>query len=167
MRRFLIVALLVALTALVFAPAAFAQDDNSSGDDLRGDDRGGQRGFDDNPGMDDRGEVRDIDDNPTGDDVGGEDLRGDDRGVARRFDDNPTGDDMMSSATATPKASATPTASVTPTATVSATDDSGTDMTVLPSTGGAPVVSLLAAVAGVLLVGSGIVAAMLLRGRTS
>jgi hypothetical protein len=69
----------------------------------------------------------------------------------------------MSSATAT----ATPMANATPTATVSATDDSGTDTTVLPSTGGAPVVSLLLAVAGVLLIGSGIVAAILLRRRTS
>ena len=44
----------MALATLVFAPAAFAQDDNPSGDDLRGDDRG---------------EVRDFDDNPTGDDA--------------------------------------------------------------------------------------------------
>jgi uncharacterized membrane protein YkoI len=48
--------LVVALAALVFAPAAFTQDDNPSADDLRGDDRGGARGFDDNPSRDDLGE---------------------------------------------------------------------------------------------------------------
>jgi putative cell wall-binding protein len=123
MRRCLMLVVAVALAALVFAPAAFAQDDNPSGDDLRGDDRGGVRGF----------------------------------------DDNPTGDDVVASPTAT----ATPTASATPTATVSATDDSGTDTTALPTTGGAPILSLLSAVAGVLLIGSGTAAAMLLRRRTS
>ncbi len=46
MRRALI--LVVALGALVFAPAALAEDDNPSGDDLGGDDRGGERAFDDN-----------------------------------------------------------------------------------------------------------------------
>ena len=45
----------VALAALVFAAAAFAQDDNPSADDLRGDDRGGPRGFDDNPSRGDLG----------------------------------------------------------------------------------------------------------------
>jgi hypothetical protein len=53
MRRSLILVLVVALAALVFAPAAFTQDDNPSADDLGGDDRGGARGFDDNPGRDD------------------------------------------------------------------------------------------------------------------
>jgi putative cell wall-binding protein len=143
MRRCLMVVVAVALAALVFAPAAFAQDDNPSGDDLRGDDRGGERDFDDNPS--------------------GDDLREDDRGGVRGFDDNPTGDDVVASPTAT----ATPTASATPTATVSATDDSGTDTTALPTTGGAPILSLLSAVAGVLLIGSGTAAAMLLRRRTS
>jgi hypothetical protein len=78
-------------------------------------------------------------------------------------DDNPTGDDVV----ANPTATATLTASAAPTATVSATDDSGTDTTALPTTGGAPILSLLSAVAGVLLIVSGIVAAMLLRRRTS
>ncbi len=55
MRRSLMLVLVVALTALVFAPAAFTQDDNPSADDLRGDDRGGARGFDDNPSRDDLG----------------------------------------------------------------------------------------------------------------
>ena len=41
--------LVVALAALVFAPAVFAQDDNPTGDDLGGDDHGEVRGFDDNP----------------------------------------------------------------------------------------------------------------------
>ena len=51
--------LVVVLAALVFAPAAFTQDDNPSADDLRADDRGGARGFDDNPSRDDLG----VDDN--------------------------------------------------------------------------------------------------------
>jgi hypothetical protein len=123
MRRCLMLVVAVPLAALVFAPAAVPQDDDSSGDDLRGDDRGG----------------------------------------GRDFDDNPTGDDVVASPTAT----ATPTASATPTATVSATDDSGTDTIALPTTGGVPILSLLSAVAGVLLIVSGIVAAMLLRRRTS
>jgi uncharacterized membrane protein YkoI len=60
MRRSLMLVLVVALAALVFAAAAFAQDDNPSADDPRGDDRGGPRGFDDNPsgydlGADDNG----------------------------------------------------------------------------------------------------------------
>jgi hypothetical protein len=53
MRRSLMLVLVVGLAALVFAPAAFAQDDNPSADDLGGDDRGGQRAFDDNPTGDD------------------------------------------------------------------------------------------------------------------
>ena len=55
MRRFLMLVLVVALAALVFAPAAFTRDDNPSADDLRRDDRGGARGFDDNPSRDDLG----------------------------------------------------------------------------------------------------------------
>jgi uncharacterized membrane protein YkoI len=54
-RRSLMLVLVVALAALVFAPAAFTQDDNPSADDLRGDDRGGAPGFDDNPSRDDLG----------------------------------------------------------------------------------------------------------------
>jgi hypothetical protein len=136
--------LAVVLAALVFAPAAFAQDDNPSKDDLREDDRGSERGFDDNPG--------------------GDDLRVDDRdGVRGDFDDNPTGDDVVAS----PTASASSTASATPTATASANNSPGTDTTALPNTGGTPTGSLLPAVAGILLVGSGIVAATLLRRRTS
>jgi hypothetical protein len=92
-RRSLMMVLAVALAALVFAPAAFAQDDN------------------------------------------------------------PTADDVVASPTAS--------------ATGGATDDSGTDTTALPTTGGAPMLSLLGAVAGVLLVGFGIVAAILLGRRNS
>ena len=55
MRRSLMVVLVVALAALLFAPAAFSQDDNPSADDLRGDDRPGARGFDDNPSRHDLG----------------------------------------------------------------------------------------------------------------
>jgi uncharacterized membrane protein YkoI len=47
--------LVVALAVLVFAPAAFTQDDNPSAHDLRADDRAGARGFDDNPSRDDLG----------------------------------------------------------------------------------------------------------------
>ena len=55
MRRSLVLVLVVALAALVFAPAPFTQDDNPSADDLRGDDRVGARGFDDNPSRYDLG----------------------------------------------------------------------------------------------------------------
>src|SRR5829696_2214352 len=144
MRRILMVVLMVAMGALVLAPAAFAQDDNPSGDDLGGDDRGGERAFDDNPSRDD--------------------LGADDNGGGRGFDDNPTGDDVGASPTASPTASATasPTASPTASATSSANpraDDDG----VLPETGGA---ALLPMIAGTLLVGGGIASVMLLR-RTS
>ena len=136
--------LAVVLATLVFVPVASAQDDNPTRDDLGGDDRGGERGFDDNPS--------------------GDDLREDDRDGVRGFDDNPSADDVVAS----PAATATPTASATPTATVSATNRPGTDTaTALPNTGGAPIVSLLSAAAGILLIGSGVVAAILLRRRTS
>jgi uncharacterized membrane protein YkoI len=59
MRRSLVLVLVVALAALVFAPAAFTQDDNPSADDLGGDDRAGARSFDDNPSRDDL----EVDDN--------------------------------------------------------------------------------------------------------
>jgi hypothetical protein len=160
MRRTLMVVLVVALATLVFVPAAFAQDDNPSADDLRGDDRegdrGGEQGFDDNPSRDD--------------------LGADDNGGGRGFDDNPIGDDLMASPTASASASTTAsaTASATPTAatvgdddaTATATTEAGDDDATasvgggLPRTGG---VSLLAVAAGVLLVGSGIMAAMLMR----
>jgi uncharacterized membrane protein YkoI len=55
MRRSLMLVLVVALAVLVFAPAAFTQDDNPSAHDLRADDRAGARGFDDNPSRDDLG----------------------------------------------------------------------------------------------------------------
>lgn len=130
MRRTLMMVLVVAIGALVFAPAAFAQDDNPSGDDLGGDDRGGERAF----------------------------------------DDNPTGDDASASPTASATASATSTASASPSATATASAAPGAspgpsvDDGVLPETGG---VTPLALAAGILLVGSGIVATMLMRRRTS
>ena len=55
MRRSLMLVVVVALAVVVFAPAAFTQDDNPSADDLRADDRVGARGFDDNPSRDDPG----------------------------------------------------------------------------------------------------------------
>ena len=55
MRRSLMLVVVVALAVVVFAPAAFTQDDNPSPDDLRADDRVGARGFDDNPSRDDLG----------------------------------------------------------------------------------------------------------------
>ena len=134
MHRVMMVVLAVAFGALIFAPAAFAQDDNPTGDDLRGDDRGGERGF----------------------------------------DDNPTGDDVVASPTSTSSATSTvtstPTASATPTATATATETSArearatrADAKGLPRTGGVPWLSVAA---GVLLIGSGIMAATLMR-RTS
>ena len=53
MRRSLMLVLVAAFGVLIFPPAAFAQDDNPSGDDLRDDDRGGERALDDNPSADD------------------------------------------------------------------------------------------------------------------
>jgi LPXTG-motif cell wall-anchored protein len=152
MRRILMVVLMVAMGALVLAPAAFAQDDNPSGDDMRGDDRGGERAFDDNPSADD--------------------LREDERDDVRGFDDNPTGDDVSASATSsatsstTASATSSATASASPSATASATPGTSpvADDSVLPETGG---VTPLALVAGILLLGSGIGAAMLMRRRTS
>ena len=138
MHRVMMVVLAVTFGALIFAPAAFAQDDNPTGDDLRGDDRGGER----------------------------------------RFDDNPTGDDVVASPTATATstssatstATSTPTASATPTATATATETSArearatrADAKGLPRTGGVPWLSVAA---GVLLIGSGIMASTLMR-RTS
>ena len=147
MRRALMLVLVVALGALVFAPAALAQDDSPSGDDLGGEDRGGEQAFDDNPSRDD--------------------LR-EDRSGGRGFDDNPTGDDVGASPTASPTASATasPTASASASASASATSSASPradDDSVLPETGGA---ALLPMIAGTLLVGGGIASVMLMR-RTS
>jgi hypothetical protein len=141
MRRSLMLALVVALAALVFAPAAFAQDDNPTGDDFGGDDRGSERGYDDNPSRDD--------------------LGAHDSCRNRTFDDNPTGDDVMTTPTssATSTASATPRASVKPDIAASPSTDAG----MLPDTGG---VHLLSVAAEVLLIGSGIMVIRLMR-RTS
>jgi cytoskeletal protein RodZ len=138
MHRAMIVALVVVLGALIFAPAALAQDDNPTGDDLRGEDRGDERGFDDNP---------------TGDDVM----------ASPTATATPTSS-ATSSATSTPTASATPTA--TTTAAVASTEDTRphrAKASGLPRTGGVP---WLAVAAGILLVGSGLTAAALAR-RTS
>jgi hypothetical protein len=65
-RTVLLIMMMVALSMVVFAPVAVAQDDNPSADDRGGaEDRGmAERGFDDNGGG-----VRTFDDNPTGDDA--------------------------------------------------------------------------------------------------
>ncbi len=55
MRKSLMLVVVVALAVVVFAPAAFTQDDNPSADDLRADYRVGARSFDDNPSRDDPG----------------------------------------------------------------------------------------------------------------
>ena len=144
MHRVMMVVLVVALGALIFAPAAFAQDDNPSGDDLRGDDRGGERGFVDNP---------------TGDDVTASPAA-----TATPTSSATSTSSAMSTATSTPTASATPTATATSEVT-SARDARAprADAKGLPRTGGVP---WLAVAAGILLVGSGITAATLVR-RTS
>jgi len=107
--------MVVALTMLVFAPVAVAQDDNPSADDRGAEDRGmDDRGFDDNGGG-----ARTFDDNPGADDRGFDD---------RGFDDNPTGaDDVMASPTASASASASATASATPTATAGGDDNPSAD----------------------------------------
>src|SRR5215218_6848949 len=142
MRRILMVVLMVAMGALVLAPAAFAQDDNPSGDDLGGDDHGGERAFDDNPSRDD--------------------LREDDRDDVRGFDDNPTGDDVSASPTASATASASASPSASATASAMPSTSPGPDDSVLPPTGG---VIPLTLAAGLLLVGTGIGAVMLMRRR--
>src|SRR5215212_383681 len=157
MRRSVLLVMVVALTMLVFAPVAVAQDDNPSADDRGAEDRGmDDRGFDDNGGG-----ARTFDDNPGADDRGFDD---------RGFDDNPTGaDDVMASPTASASAasgaaSTASTASVTATATATAASGAGgDDMTAsvgeaLPSTGGPSLVTFVSAAALVLLVGSGLVA---------
>ena len=141
MRRSLMLVLAVALAALVFAPAAFAQDDNPTGDDLGGVDRGGLQSFDDNPTEDDVVATSTATATPT------------------------------SSATPTPSATptstptATPTESATPSATVTSSVSASprADASALPVTGGLPLLSIAA---GILLVGAGIMAAKLMR-RTS
>jgi hypothetical protein len=149
MGRSLMLVLAAALAVGVFAPAAFAQDDNPTRDDLGGDDPDGiYHG------------VYIYDDNPAGDDVGA----------------TPTATaTLTSSATSTPTASATSTPSATPTstsmpsasATPSATVTSGgvsasphAGASALPGSGGVPMLSVAL---GLLLVGAGIVAAMLSR----
>ena len=147
MRRSVLLLMVVALTMLVFAPVAVAQDDNPSADDRGADDRGmDDRGFDDNPGADDRG-----------------------------FDDNPGADDMMaspaasasamSSATSTPSATATATATASATSTSKAGKDDATRSVgkALPRTGGPSPVALMSAAALALLVGSGLVVTRLVR----
>ena len=138
MRSSLMLVLAAALAVLVFAPAAFAQDDNPTGDDPDGVYDG----------------VYIYDDNPTGDAV-----------VATSTATTTPTSSATSASSATPSATSTPPASATPSATatsgVSVSPRAGA--TALPGSGGVPVLSLAA---GILLVGAGIVAAMLMR-RTS
>jgi hypothetical protein len=184
--------MMVALSMMIFAPVAVAQDDNPGADDRGGaEDRGmDDQGFDDNGGG-----TRIFDDNPGADDRGFD---------GRGFDDNPTGaDDVMASpaASASASASATASATATPTAaaggddnpsaddlggddrggqrafddnptgddaTATATAGAGRDDDAAASVGGSLPdtggMSLLSGAAGALfLVGSGITAAMLLR----
>jgi hypothetical protein len=132
MGRSLMLVLAAALAVGVFAPAAFAQDDNPRGDDLGRDDS--NRRYEG---------VYIYDDDPTGDDV-----------VS-----TPTATSTpTSSATSTPTASATPSATVTSGGGVSASPRA--DASALPGSGGVPMLSVAL---GLLLVGAGIVAAMLLR----
>lgn len=143
MRRSLTLVLGVALAALVFAPAAFAQDDNPSADDLREDDRGGERGFDDNPSRDDLG----ADDNGGG-------------RAGRGFDDNPTGDDVVASPAASASAASGDDDATANASAEAGDDDAATTVGRLPETGGAP---LLSVAAGVLLLGGGVATVMLMR----
>ena len=89
----------------------------------------------------------------------------DDIGEGRDFDDNPGADDVMAS----PTARASATSSATPTATATATSRAGDDdvtssvATALPDTGGMSLMPLVSAAALVLLAGSGVMAARLVR----
>ena len=137
MRRSVLLVLSVALAVLVFAPVAAAQ-----GDDMGADDRGmDDRGFDDR-GMDDRG-----------------------------FDDNRvTSPSSSASASATTSAMSSASASASPasseSATSSASPSASASARVLPDTGGVHLISLVSAAVLALLVGSGVVALVLVR-RTS
>jgi len=133
MRRWLMLVLVVALAALVFAPAAFAQDDNPTGDNLG---------------------LQSFDDNPTGDDV----VTTSTGTATPTSSATPT---PSTSPTATP--TATPTANdATPSATVTSSVSASprADASALPVTGGLPLLSIAA---GILLVGAGIMAAKLMR----
>lgn len=165
MRRFVLVAMVVALSTLVFAPVAVAQDDNPSAADRGADDRGmDDRGFDDNGGG-----ARAFDDNPGADDRGFDN---------RGFDDNPTGaDDVAASPTASVSAASggsssasasTASATATPTATATSPAGGEAEVTkavgeVLPSTGGPSPVALVSVATLVLVVGSGLMATRLVR----
>jgi hypothetical protein len=140
--RSLTVVLAAALAVLVFASSAFAQDDNPRGNDPGGDDpKGVYDGvyvYDDNPP-------------PTGDDV-----------VATPTAAATPTQSATSTASAAPSAASTPTASATPSATVTSSVSASprADARALPSSGGVPVPSVAV---GMLFVGAGIVAAMLVR----
>jgi len=136
MRRSVLLLMVVALTMLVFAPVAVAQDDNPSADDRGADDRGmDDRGFDDNPGADDM------------------------------MASPAASASAMSSATSTPSATATATATASATSTSKAGKDDATRSVgkALPRTGGPSPVALMSAAALALLVGSGLVATRLVR----
>jgi hypothetical protein len=141
-RRSVLLVLSVALAVLVFAPVAAAQSDDMGADDRGMDARGA-----DDRGMDDRGF--------------------DDRG----FDDRGMDDD----ATASPVSSASASTSATTSASASATTGSAiasasptfsatpAPSSELPDTGGVSLVPMLSASVLALLVGSGIVATVLVR----
>ena len=138
MRRSVLLVLSVALAVLVFAPVAAAQSDDRGADDRGMDARGADdRGFDDR-GMDDRGmDDRGMDDSATASPVPG----------------------ASASTSATSSASASPTSSATSSATPTPSSE-------LPDTGGAALIPLLSVTALALLVGSGVIATVLVR-RTS
>jgi cytoskeletal protein RodZ len=142
MGRSLMLVLAAALAVGVFAPAAFAQDDNPRGDDLGRDDS--NRRYEG---------VYIYDDDPTGDDV-----------VATPTATSTPASSATSTPSTTPTSTSTPTASATPSATVTSgggvSASPRADASALPGSGGVPVLSVAL---GLLLVGAGIVAAMLLR----
>ncbi len=137
MRRSVLLIMVVALTTLVYAPLAVAQDDNPSADDRGMDDRD----FDDNGGG-----ARPFDDNPGADDV-----------MA-----SPTASATAASGIAN-TASATATATATETSGAGGDDARASVGKALPRTGGPSPVALMSAAALVLLVGSGLVATGLVR----
>ena len=151
MRRWLLLALSVALAVLVFAPVAAAQEDDGGFDD-----RGMHAQGADDRGFDDRGmHAR-----------GADDKGFDDRGMNNRaVDDNAAASPAVSaSATASPSASpsANPTASpsASPTASPSTTASA---TTVLPDTGGFPPAWVLGPLAMIL--GGGLMALGIARRR--
>ena len=142
MRRFLVLALSVALVALAFVPTAMAQTNYQGG----GNQGMNSRGMDNNMGMDDN-------------------MMASPASSASATAMSGATASPTASATASPSASpsASPTASASASASASSATSSAAPSKELPDTGGIPLVSFLSVGGLVLLAGSGVFAARLTR----